>query len=182
MLPPYVYDLIAAVQKWEDEHGDTSMCFGHVLSTVPQQERDRAAAIAHYQRERIRMKRSLEDETPSEPQDVIPHKFKRGDPVRLTDAPMFGIGLVTSLATPGADGQPVYGISFPGLDSRRSLTATQDQMEAAVEPPQEFVVGARVMVGGDDAFCPTCGTDGRPLYALPSGLMVCRKCSTEAGG
>jgi hypothetical protein len=60
MLPPYVYDLIAAVQKWEDEHGDKSMCFDHVLDSIPQQERDRAAAIAHYQRERLRLERGLE--------------------------------------------------------------------------------------------------------------------------
>jgi hypothetical protein len=117
MLPPYVYDLIAAVQKWEDEHGDTSMCFGHVLSTVPTRELDRAQAIAHYQRERTRMERTLEDEMP----------------VRMRIA--------------------------------------------AVAVPR-----AHVMVGGDDAFCPQCGDEGRPLHQLANGLMVCHKCSNKAGG
>lgn len=107
MLPPYVYDLIAAVQQWEDEHGDTSMCFGHVLNTVPTQERDRAAAIAHYQRERVRMETTLEDDV----------------------------------------------------------------------PPQRR---AAVMVGADDAFCPNCGSEGRPLHRSLSGHMVCRKCIDEA--
>lgn len=107
MLPPYVYDLIAAVQKWEDEHGDTSMCFSHVLDCVPTQERDRAAAIAHYQQERDRMERMPED----------------------------------------------------------------DAMPARRRP---------VMVGGDAAFCPDCGSEGRPLHQSPSGVMVCRKCSNEA--
>lgn len=58
MLPPYVYDLIAAVQKWEDEHANTDTCFDAVLCGVPKQELDRAAAISHYQRENLR----IEDE------------------------------------------------------------------------------------------------------------------------
>lgn len=53
MLPPYVYDLIAAVQQWEDEHAKGDVCFNAVLSTVPAEELDRAAAIAAYNRQTI---------------------------------------------------------------------------------------------------------------------------------
>lgn len=91
MLPPYVYDLIAAVQKWEDEHGDTSMCFGHVLSTVPQQERDRAQAIAHYQRERERMERKTLEDDAAEPPRL--HRALRAPmTVRVGGADIKGAG------------------------------------------------------------------------------------------
>jgi len=48
MLPPYVYDLIAAVQKYEDEHGDKSMCFDGVLAKVPTDEQHAARVLAAY--------------------------------------------------------------------------------------------------------------------------------------
>lgn len=60
MLPPYVYDLIAAVQQWEDVHGDTSMCFENVLCAVPKEELDRAAAIADYQRRKAQQTAEVE--------------------------------------------------------------------------------------------------------------------------
>lgn len=51
LLPAYIYDLIAAVQQHEDEHADTADCFDALLHAIPEQERDRAAAIAAYRRE-----------------------------------------------------------------------------------------------------------------------------------
>lgn len=48
-LPSWVYDLVTAVEDYEDVHGEHRACFARVLAAVPAQERDRAAAIANYQ-------------------------------------------------------------------------------------------------------------------------------------
>lgn len=48
LQPPWVYDLIAALAKHEDEHGQGHPCFAAALDRVPAVERDRAAAIDHY--------------------------------------------------------------------------------------------------------------------------------------
>lgn len=48
MLPPFVYDLIAAVQRYEQEHGEASMCFDGVLYAVPAEEQHAARVLAAY--------------------------------------------------------------------------------------------------------------------------------------
>jgi hypothetical protein len=62
MLPPYVYDLIAAVQRYEDEHGDKSMCFDGILNAVPADEQHAARVLGAYK---------LEHERPSPMQATI---------------------------------------------------------------------------------------------------------------
>lgn len=49
--PPWVYDLIAAVARYEDEHAAGSDCLHAALAKVPAVERDRATAIAEYARQ-----------------------------------------------------------------------------------------------------------------------------------
>lgn len=50
LLPLFVYDLIAAVEKYEEEHGDRSTCLHTALYRVPERQRDMARAIAAYRR------------------------------------------------------------------------------------------------------------------------------------
>jgi hypothetical protein len=51
LLPPFVYDLISAVEKYEDEHAKGDDCLSAALERIPAQERDRAKAIEHYRRQ-----------------------------------------------------------------------------------------------------------------------------------
>lgn len=54
-MPPWVYDLIAAVEEYEDCHADHRAgwpCLGEALGKVPENEKDRAAAIVSYNRQR----------------------------------------------------------------------------------------------------------------------------------
>lgn len=47
-LPRWVYDLIIALDKYEDEHAKEAACLGDLLELVPPIELDRARVIAHY--------------------------------------------------------------------------------------------------------------------------------------
>lgn len=52
-LPHWVYDLIAVIDDYEEVHGSHEQdwdCFADVLGEIPEQERDRARAIAFYNR------------------------------------------------------------------------------------------------------------------------------------
>lgn len=53
--PPWVYDLIAAIDDYEQIHGDHDNgwpCLRDALGHVPEQELDRARAIAGYGRQK----------------------------------------------------------------------------------------------------------------------------------
>jgi hypothetical protein len=47
-LPKWVYDLVIALQKHEDEHAKESACLESVLALVPNEVTRDADAIRHY--------------------------------------------------------------------------------------------------------------------------------------
>lgn len=51
-MPPWVYDLINALERHEREHDQHDGCLFNALLRVPFNEREKAAAIADYLRER----------------------------------------------------------------------------------------------------------------------------------
>jgi len=46
--PPWVYDLVTAIENHEDVHAEGDACFDSVLAAVPLQTRREAHAIAAY--------------------------------------------------------------------------------------------------------------------------------------
>jgi hypothetical protein len=51
-LPIWVYEVIAAIDKHEDEHAKEDACLGGVLGLIPPQQLDRARAVAYADRHR----------------------------------------------------------------------------------------------------------------------------------
>lgn len=47
-LPLWVYEVIAELDKYENEHAKESNCFDPVFRLVPKPEVERARAIAYY--------------------------------------------------------------------------------------------------------------------------------------
>ncbi|WP_435246353.1 hypothetical protein [Streptomyces sp. NRRL F-5630] len=47
-LPRWVWDLVIAVQRHEEEHAKDAACLKPVLAAVPADVRDKATAIAQY--------------------------------------------------------------------------------------------------------------------------------------
>lgn len=47
-LPKWVWDIVIALQRHEDEHDAADRCYTNVLRAVPRDVRDQAAAIGSY--------------------------------------------------------------------------------------------------------------------------------------
>ncbi|KUL59668.1 hypothetical protein ADL32_19050 [Streptomyces albidoflavus] len=47
-LPPWVWDLVIALQRYEDEHDKDAPCLNSVLAAVPFDVRDQATVIRRY--------------------------------------------------------------------------------------------------------------------------------------